>query len=53
MQTLRAFYAQARAEGTTNGLLDGIVGFEDRNLILDLAGIQNLDRQFSGKTPAE
>ena len=49
MQTLRAFYAQARAEGTTNGLLEGIVGFDDHNRILDLAGIEALDRRFSGK----
>ena len=53
MQTLGSFYAQARVEGTTNGLLGQIVGFEERNRILDLVGMQDLDRQFSGKTPAE
>lgn len=53
MQTLGTFYAQARAEGTTNGLLEGIVGFEDRNRILGLSGIQELDQRFSGKTPAK
>lgn len=51
MQTLNTFYAKARAEGTTNGLLKGIVGFEDRNRILDLSGIEELDRRFSGRTP--
>ncbi len=51
MQMLQGFYAQARAEGTTNGLLDGIVTFEERNRILDLAGAESLARQYSGKPP--
>lgn len=49
MQTLRTFYAKARAEGTTNGLLEQIIGFDERNLVLDLAGIRDLDQRFSGK----
>ncbi len=49
MHTLQAFYARARAEGTTNGLLDRIAGFDERNRILDLEGVQRLAREHSGK----
>ncbi|HYC37036.1 MAG TPA: isocitrate lyase/PEP mutase family protein [Usitatibacter sp.] len=53
MHTLGEFYAQARAEGTTHGLLPRIAGFEERNRILDLAGMQELDRRFSGTAAKE
>jgi carboxyvinyl-carboxyphosphonate phosphorylmutase len=52
MRTLQDFYGQARAEGTTNGLLDGIIGFQERNVVLDLKGIEELDRRFAGKKRA-
>jgi len=53
MHTLQDFYARARAEGTTSGLLDRIAGFDERNRILDLEGIQRLARKHSGKADGE
>ena len=47
MRTLQAFYAQARLDGGTHGLLEGIVEFEERNLILDLAGMQAIEQRFA------
>ncbi|HZR04008.1 MAG TPA: oxaloacetate decarboxylase [Burkholderiales bacterium] len=52
MHTLEHFYARALADGSTSDLTDHIVGFADRNRILDLARMQRLERDFSGKPGA-
>ena len=49
MKTLQKFYRALKRDRTTNGLLHTLVAFEERNRILGLPEIYDLEHQYCGE----
>jgi 2-methylisocitrate lyase-like PEP mutase family enzyme len=46
MKTLEQLYGRLKTEHTTNGMLDAIIGFDERNRLMGLADVYELEKKY-------